>query len=242
MFGLELKGKVALVTGAGRGIGHRIAAMLADCGAKVVLASRTAEEIENVARGINNYGGEAVAKRTDIAEEHDVEELFSYIESENGRLDILINNAGAGVFGALVDMTVADFDHTLAANMRGTFLCSRQAMRMMMRKHCGYIINIASVVGFRGYAEQSAYSAAKHGMMGLTKSLAAEAQPHGIRVSAVLPGGVDTEMIRRSRPDLDPAELLDCTDVAQAVAYLLSLSDRASVDEIYIRRRNSKPF
>jgi 3-oxoacyl-[acyl-carrier protein] reductase len=106
----------------------------------------------------------------------------------------------------------------------------------------GYIINISSVVGFKGYVNQAAYAATKHGIMGLTKALALEAQPHGIRVSVVLPGGVDTELVRAARPDLDPKDLLQPDDIAQTVLYLLSLSDRAAVDQIYIRRRNSQPF
>jgi 3-oxoacyl-[acyl-carrier protein] reductase len=101
---------------------------------------------------------------------------------------------------------------------------------------------IASVVGYKGYANQSAYTCSKHAVMGLAKALAVEAQPHGIRVCAVLPGGVATEMVREARPDLDPADLLDPDDVAQAVAYLLSLSPRAAVDQIVLRRAKSAPF
>ena len=112
----------------------------------------------------------------------------------------------------------------------------------MAPRRRGTILNISSVVGFRGYPNQSAYAASKHGLMGLTKSLAVEAQPHGIRVSAVLPGGVDTDMSRQSRPDLKADDLMQPEDIAQAVEFLLSLSDRAAVDEIYIRRRTSKPF
>ena len=112
----------------------------------------------------------------------------------------------------------------------------------MIPQRDGYIISISSVVGFKGYPNQSAYTAAKHGVMGLTKSLAVELQTHGIRVSAVLPGGVDTDMVRAARPDLDPSVLLQPEDVAQTVMYLLSLSDRAAIDQIYIRRRGSQPF
>ena len=113
---------------------------------------------------------------------------------------------------------------------------------MMAPAGRGTIVNISSVVGFKGYPNQAAYTATKHAVMGLTKSLAVEAQPQGIRVSAVLPGGVDTDLVRQARPDLDPAILLAPDDVAQAVMYLLSLSDRAAVDQIYLRRWSSKPF
>jgi 3-oxoacyl-[acyl-carrier protein] reductase len=98
------------------------------------------------------------------------------------------------------------------------------------------------VLGFKGYPNQAAYTASKHALIGLTKSLAVEAQEYGIRVSAILPGGVDTQMVAKARPDLDPRILLQPEDVAHAVLFLLSLSDRAAIDQIYIRRRNSNPF
>jgi 3-oxoacyl-[acyl-carrier protein] reductase len=112
----------------------------------------------------------------------------------------------------------------------------------MIPQKSGYIINVASVVGFKGYVNQAAYTATKHGVMGLTKVLSAEAQPHGIRTSAILPGGVDTDMVGDARPDLDRSVLLQPSDIAQTVMYLLSLSERAAIDQIYIRRRNSTPF
>jgi 3-oxoacyl-[acyl-carrier protein] reductase len=115
-------------------------------------------------------------------------------------------------------------------------------MKLMIPRGRGYILNISSVVGFKGYANQAAYTASKHGIMGLTKVLAVEAQAHGIRASAILPGGVDTDLVRDARPDLDPKMLLRPEDIAQAVLYLLSLSDRAAVDQIYIRRLTSQPF
>jgi 3-oxoacyl-[acyl-carrier protein] reductase len=121
-------------------------------------------------------------------------------------------------------------------------LCCREAMRMMVPQASGYIINVSSVVGFKGYPNQSVYTATKHAVMGLTKSLVVEAQADGIRCSAILPGGVDTDMVGDARPDLSRDELLSAEDVAGAVMYLVSLSDRAAVDQIYIRRRGSKPF
>ena len=168
--------------------------------------------------------------------------LFDQLKERFGRLDVLINNAGQGRFGPVEEFSIADFDQVVAVNLRGAFLCCQHATRMMIAQRDGYIINISSVVGFKGYPNQSAYTAAKHGVMGLTKSLAAEVQKYGIRVSAVLPGGVDTDMVRAARPDLDPSVLMQPEDVAQTVMYLLSLSDRAAVDQIYIRRRGSQPF
>jgi len=238
----QLEGKVALVTGAGRGIGRVISLALGQAGAHVVTAARTQGEIEAVADEITAAGGKATALTVDLTDEASVKKLFAEIKKRLGKLDVLINNAGIGFYGTLADFPVDKFDQIMAVNLRGVFLCCREAMKIMMPQASGYIINISSVVGFRGYPSQSAYTASKHGVMGITRSLAVEAQEHGIRVSAISPGGVDTEMIRRSRPDLDPDILLKPADVAQAVLYLLSLSDSAAVDEIYIRRLKSKPF
>jgi NAD(P)-dependent dehydrogenase (short-subunit alcohol dehydrogenase family) len=237
----DLTGKLALVTGAGRGIGRSIAQALAHCGAHVVLAARTAEQIKALAEVITVDGGKATAIATDVADEAGVRQLFAAI-AKIGSLDILINCAGIGRFGALQDFSTQDFDTILAVNLRGTFLCCRGAMRVMAQRKTGFIINISSVVGFKGYPNQAAYTASKHGVVGLTKSLAAEAQAHNVRVSAVLPGGVDTDLVGQARPDLDRSILMQPEDIAQAVIYLLSLSDRAHVDQIYIRRRSSSPF
>ena len=238
----KLDNKVALVTGGGRGIGRAICLALANAGAHVVAAARTTEEIDAVAKEITDAGGKATAVTADIANEDDVVALFDHVRDVHGRLDVLVNNAGIGIYGPVVGFSASAVDRIMAVNVRGTFLCCREAMKLMIARREGYIINISSVVGFRGYPNQAAYTAAKHAVMGLTKSLAAEAQEHGIRVSAILPGGVDTEMIRRSRPDLDVSALMHPEDIAQSVMYLLSLSERAAVDEIYIRRLDSKPF
>lgn len=237
-----LKGKVALVTGAGRGIGRAVSKALAATGAHVVLAARTGDELESVRKEITSAGGHALSVPTDVSAEASVSSLFSAIYAHHGRLDILINNAGIGAFGRIEDTSTEELDRVLAVNVRGTFLCCREALRRMKARREGTIINISSVVGFKGYPNQSVYTASKHAVMGLTKSLSLEAWPHDIRVSAILPGGVDTELITRARPDIPGEELMQPEDVAEAVVFLLSLSDRAAVDEIYIRRRKSQPW
>ena len=237
----DLTGQTAVVTGAGRGIGRAISLALAGRGAHVLLAARTQSELEETASRIATTGGSADVLTTDVADEAQVEQLFTRTD-ELGRLDILVNNAGIGLFGPAVDFATTDFDRVLQINLRGTFLCSRAALKRMIPACRGMIINIASVVGFKGYPQQAAYTASKHGVMGLTKSFAAEAQEHGIRVSAILPGGVDTEMVAKARPDLDPSGLIRPEDIANTTLYLLSLSDQATVDQIYIRRRDGIPF
>jgi NAD(P)-dependent dehydrogenase (short-subunit alcohol dehydrogenase family) len=239
---VTLHGRVALVTGSGRGIGRKIGIQLARAGAQVIISARTSGQIEAVAEEISRKGGRGVALRLDVADEENVVSVFREIADRFGRLDILVNNAGVGEFGPISRFPADLFDEILAVNLRGTFLCCRQALALMMPRKSGYIINISSVVGFKGYAGQGAYAASKHGIMGLTKTLAIEAQAHGIRVSAILPGGVDTTLICKARPDIDRATLIRPEDVARTVLFLLSLSDRAAIDEIYIRREISKPF
>jgi len=234
--------KVALVTGGGRGIGRAIGKALGAAGARVVVTARTQAAIDAVAQEIVDAGGAAAAMAMDLANESSVRPVFAAVRERFGRLDVLVNNAGIGLYGPVKDVPLEDLDRMVGVNLRGTFLCCQEAMRIMAPQKSGYIINISSVVGFKGYPKQAGYTATKHAVMGLTKSLAVEAQEHGIRTSAILPGGVDTAMVREARPDLDPAILLQPEDVAQAVLYLLSLSDRAAVDEIYIRRRTSQPF
>lgn len=234
----NLEGKIALVTGASKGIGKSISIALASHGARVVLTSRSKKQLEQV-RGLI---GEATVIPADISKEEDIHSLFSSVEKRFGKLDILVNSAGVGYFGKFADFSIEEFDRLMAVNVRGTYLCCQHALRMMISKRGGHIINLSSVVGFRGYPNQSAYSASKHGIMGFTKSLAVEAQEYGVRVSVICPGVVDTDFGKLVRPDLDDSVLIPPHDIAVTVLYLLSLSDRTMVDQVYIRRSASSPF
>lgn len=239
---VNLSGKVAIVTGAGRGIGRAVALALGKNGAAVVTAARTQTQIEAVSQEIIQTGGKSMAVACDLADEGQIEALFETAREQFGRLDFQVNNAAIGLYGQLAEFPSADLDRLLAVNVRGTYLCCQQAMRMMIPQQSGYIINISSVVGFKGYGNQSAYTASKHAVTGMTKALAVEAQPHNIRVSVIDPGGTDTDLVAAARPDLDRSILMQPDDIAHTVLFLLSLSERAAVDEIYIRRRSSSPF
>jgi 3-oxoacyl-[acyl-carrier protein] reductase len=239
---VDLKGQCALITGSSRGIGRCISMALAQAGAHVILTARNKDRLHQVEKEILDLKGQATVIPADLSNEREVRALFERIGDEIKGLDILINNAAIGLYGNLVDFPMEDFDRIMRINVRGTYLCCQQAMKIMMPLKRGYIINLSSVVGFKGYPNQSAYTASKHAIMGLTKSLAVEAQKHNIHVSAILPGGVETELAFEARPDLDPSILIKPEDIAACVVFLLSLSERAWIDQIYIRRRNGTPF
>jgi 3-oxoacyl-[acyl-carrier protein] reductase len=238
----DLSGQVAVVTGGGRGIGRAIALALAKCKASVFITSRTLSEIESVSSEIKGANGKVLFEKCDIADEGQINQMFDKVMDNFGRLDIMINNAAIGRYGPFQNFTTSDLDDLIAVNMRGTFICCREALQRMIPQRSGYIINISSVVGFKGYENQSAYTATKHAVVGMTKTLALEAQKFNIRASVIHPGGVDTDLASEARPDLDRSVLMQPEDIAQTVLFLLSLSNRAAIDEIYIRRRGSSPF
>jgi 3-oxoacyl-[acyl-carrier protein] reductase len=238
----QLTGQVALVTGAGRGIGRTIALTLAQKGARLVLAARTASEIETVQAEIEALGGEAAAIPTDITREPEVIALIRATIDRFGRLDILINNAGIGVFGPLTELTVEAWDRIMAVNARGPFMLCREAIPHLKQHEISFIINVNSVVGVKGYPNQAAYSASKHALLGMTKSLAKEVQPDGIRVHSINPGGIDTELIGRARPDLDRSVLMQPEEIADILLFLLTRRGNAVIDEINVHRAASTPW
>lgn len=239
----DLTNQIAVVTGASRGIGEAIARALGACGAHTILAARSGERLEAVADEIRDAGGAATVAETDVADEKSIAQLFETVDSiAKGRLDILINNAGVGSYGDVIDADLAGLDAMYAVNVRAPFLTCQQAMKRMAPVKSGTIINIGSVVGLKGYPRQGGYTSTKHALVGMTKSLASEAQEHGVRVSIICPGGVDTELVTRARPDLDRSILMQPDDIARTTLYLLALPERAWVDSIYIRRATSSPW
>lgn len=235
-----LEGKRAVVTGGGKGIGLAISRRLSKRGAMVVMAGRNRDALMAAAEDINAAGGAVDYRVCDVAEEQDVLELFAAVESMDG-IDILINNAGMGRFGPVMETSVADWDAVMGTNLRGAFLCSREAM-LRMRERGGRIISIGSVVSFKGYVNQGAYSASKHGLLGLTKVIGAEGQKYGIIAQAVCPGGVATDMAGTARPDLDRSGLMLPEDVADAVEFLLRQRGNAATDCIQLRRMGNSPW
>lgn len=227
-------GKVALVTGAGRGIGKAVALSLAKLGCRVVLAARTSDEIEKVKLDIQSDKGAAIAVSVDLTRDEDIDTLVRASEREFGGVDILINNAGWGKRASVVRAKIEDWDRTLRVNLRAPMLLAKELLPAMIKRGEGAVINIGSVSGKSGEADGAAYSASKFGLIGFTQSLFEEVREHNIKVAVILPGFVDTPMIPPVK-HLDRGKMIQADDVAQAVLYVLSAPVTACPVEITIR-------
>lgn len=232
----RLTNTVAIVTGSSSGIGKAIALRFGAEGAKVVVAARRMALCEQTAAQIVKDGGEAWAIQTDVADERQVERLIQETVMRYGRLDILVNNAG--IFGGkrLADTTTKDFDEVMNVNLRGTFFCCRAGFTQMKRQGGGTIINMSSVAGLQAWAGTGTYSASKHGVQALTKSLADEGRSHHIKVSAICPGGVADELVDASSEEILRSEKIDPSDVAETAVYLATLGKHSVVHQIVIDR------
>jgi 3-oxoacyl-[acyl-carrier protein] reductase len=228
---IDLSNKVAVVTGAAQGIGQAIAEKLAQRGADVVVANQKIEKAEAVAERIRaTTGRRAMATVVDVADSEAAKEMIERAVAELGNIDILVNNAGTTRDNLIMRMSEADWDLVLSINLKGVFNCSKAAVRHMMRKRYGRIINIASVVGLAGQAGQTNYSASKAGIIGFTKSLAKEVGSRGITVNAVAPGFVPTALTdvlseeqRNTAIQMTPlGRLASVEDIANAVAFFAS--------------------
>lgn len=230
---IDLNGKIALITGGAQGIGQVIGEELARLGAHVVLGDVNGEGARKTADIIKDSGGSAEGVKLDVTSIEDVKEVFKWIVKEHGNIDILVNNAGITRDGLLMRMKEKDWDLVLSVNLKGSFLCTQMAIKQMMKQKSGAIVNIASIVGLMGNFGQANYSASKAGMIGLTKTAAREAGSRGIRVNAIAPGFIDTEMTRgldekvqeKLVEQIPMLKLGQPGDIADCVAFLVS--DRA---------------
>ena len=231
---VQLKGKIAIVTGAGRGIGRAIALALGEAGARVALAARSEGEIRSVAQEIRGKDGDALAIAADLTRDDEIERLVKQTVKEWGAVDILVNNAGWGKTATVVDSRVEDWDRTLQINLRAPMVLTRLVLPGMIAKKSGAVVNIGSISSKAGTANTSAYSASKFGMLGFTQSLFEEVREYGIKVSIILPGFVDTPLIPLNKR-LDRGKMIQPRDIAGAVIYVLSTPLNSCPVEMTIR-------
>jgi len=231
---MKLNGQVALVTGAGRGIGASIAIKLAGMGATTVICGRTRATLESTAAAITKSGGKAETTECDVTDLTSVEQLAERVRGKFGRLDVLVNNAGIGGFGGpLHQMPPESWDQVLNTNLRGVYYCIRAFAPIMISARGGHIINISSLAGKNPLPNGAAYAASKWGLNGLSYSIAEELRGHNIRVSIICPGSVDTELSPHAGKD--HSRMLQPTDVAHAVEMLVTQAPQSFVSEILLR-------
>ena len=229
-----LEGQVAVVTGAGRGIGAAIAGKLAKLGAALALCGRNRSHLESVAKAIANEGGKAEVVPCDVTSLESVEAAAKSVEATFGRLDILVNNAGIGGFGGPLHQLPPDnWDQIFNTNLRGVFYTTRAFAPMMIRARSGHIINISSLAGKNALPNGAAYAASKWGLNGLSYSMAEELRAHKIRVAVICPGSTNSDFSPHAGKD--PSKMLQPEDVAHVVAMLVTQSPQSFVSEILLR-------
>jgi 3-oxoacyl-[acyl-carrier protein] reductase len=229
-----LSNQIALVTGAGRGIGAAIARKLSSLGATVVLCGRRLQTLEATAAAIRSAGGQTRVEQCDVTDLRSVQTLAASVEQAFRRLDILVNNAGVGAFsGPLHEMTPETWEKILNTNLRGVFFCIRGFAPMMIRAKSGHIINISSLAGKNPVPNGAAYAASKWGLNGLSYSVAEELRGYNIRVSVVCPGSVDTELSPHTGKDA--SKMLQPEDVAHVIGMLVTQAPQSFVSEVLIR-------
>ncbi|MBX7259244.1 MAG: SDR family oxidoreductase [Candidatus Hydrogenedentes bacterium] len=237
-----LKGKTILVTGAGRGIGRGIAVAFAARGCAVVAAARTKSEVDETVKLVEDAGVPALGVVCDVTDATQVRAMVDSALKQFGAIDILVNNAGYACFKPFTELTPEEWQRTLDVNLTAPFYCTQAVLPSMMARRSGRIINISSVAGLKPILNQSAYCASKFGLNGLTRTLALELRAYGIGVHSICPGGVDTRLAQEAMPDRDKTDWMTPEDIAETCIYLASLSPRAAVDEIMIRRFDSVPL
>jgi NAD(P)-dependent dehydrogenase (short-subunit alcohol dehydrogenase family) len=216
--------------------------VLAEHRAFVLVAARTQKALDQVVGEVEKQGGKAQSIAFDLTDEQSILALAEQVRSDCGRLDILVNNAGLTHSAPLEQTTTDDFDRVMATNIRGPYLLIREVLPLLKQSKRGFIINIASVVGVKGYALQTAYTASKHALRGMSIALAEELRDTNIRLHVLCPGGVATDMIAHVRPDIPPETLMDPKEIAELVLYLVTHKGNAVIDELRIRRAASGPW
>ncbi len=238
----RLEDKIVLVTGAGRGLGRSIAVAFAHEGATVIITARTKSQLKETAKQVESAGGKAHIVIANLREEESIINLIRTTEEKFSSLDVLVNNAGITLSAKLEDTDTADWDSVFRVNSRAPFILCKEALPMLYKSNAACIVNIGSVVSVKCYALQSAYTASKHALRGMTQALAEELRDTNIRVHLICPGGIDTDMIGNIRPDIKKEDLMQTEEIAELVLYLVTHKGNAVIDELHIRRAASTPW
>lgn len=233
---------VALVTGASRGIGKVIAMELASLGYDLALVARDADALARTIAELPESCSNAVALPSDLTQVESYESIVEACVAQLGGLDVLVNCAGLSQAGPFDEVSPEQWDRIFAVNAKAPFFICKAALPHLKKSVKPVVINIASVVGFKGYIHQSVYASSKHALTGFTKVFAKEVQPFGIRVHLISPGGVATEMVTRMRPDIRPDELIQPEEIAEIVRFLLTRKGQGTIDQFYIRRYSGLAF
>ncbi|PSB15633.1 short-chain dehydrogenase [filamentous cyanobacterium CCP2] len=229
-----LSGKVALVTGGGRGLGAAICETLAEAGAVAIVADIRTDLAQKVTQDLCDRGMEATALSLDITNDSQVEATIQKIVDQYGKIDFLINNAGADVTLSVEELSIADWDKVMNVNLRAPFILSKLIFPIMRQQGGGHIVNISSTASKRAWANASVYHASKWGLMGLSHALHVEGRPHGVKVTAVVAGGMRTPFLLDRFPDIDPNVLQDPKNVAETVRYVLMQPAETVIPEVMV--------
>ncbi len=226
----RLKGRVAIITGASSGIGEAIAEAFAAEGVNVVIAARRADKLAVISDRINKAGGVAIARATDARSEEDIEALFTFVDKEFGKLDLLVNSAGIADHTPTVDLSLARWRDIIDTNLTSTFLCCRAAMRRMFKQKRGRIINIGSISAKSPRPNAIGYTSSKFAMEGMTRSLALDCREHGVTVSILHPGSTITELVP-GMGDRPPEDSMKAADIAAIATLMAALPDETNLLE-----------
>ena len=234
--------KTAIVTGATRGIGKAIALKLAALKYNLVVVARDENQLSTLKQSIEKLNVSCLPIALDLSEATAPDFIVREAVKHFGSINVLVNNAGIAHSASISETDMKTWDAILKINARAPFFLCKAAVPELKKCENPVIINISSVVGFKGYVGQAAYSASKHALMGFSKVLAKEVQNDGIKVHVISPGGVNTEMVQHMRPDINTGDLIQVDEIAELVAFLITRKGKGTIDHLYIRRQNSTAF